>query len=339
MTLYFLPFIYMKKSPISSTADFEKDGVQHGYLKLPHSHDDSAWGSIVIPITVAKNGKGPTILFTGANHGDEYEGPIALFDLANQIKTDEISGRVIIIPGMNYPAFKAGKRTSPIDGGNMNRVFPGNPEGTFTEKIADYFNRTLLPLADYVVDFHSGGKTLDFLPFCCAHVLDDKEQQKKCIAAMKAFNAPHSVMLLEIDAVNMYDTAAENMGKVFISTELGGGGSTTAYTVEIAKKGIRNILRHAGITKGELEVDETLNLDMPDDSCYIFSESTGLVEHCVDLGDKVQAGQLVAKVHNIERTGSAPDEYHAKIDGIFTGKHFPGLVVNGDFLGVIAVPI
>jgi N-alpha-acetyl-L-2,4-diaminobutyrate deacetylase len=88
-----------------------------------------------------------------------------------------------------------------------------------------------------------------------------------------------------------------------------------------------------------LEVDETLNLDMPDDSCYIFSESTGLVEHCVDLGDEVQAGQLVAKVHNIERTGSPPDEYHAKIDGIFTGKHFPGLVVNGDFLGVIAVPI
>ena len=88
-----------------------------------------------------------------------------------------------------------------------------------------------------------------------------------------------------------------------------------------------------------MEVDKTLNLDMPDDSCYIFSESTGLVEHCVDLGDKVQAGQLVAKVHNIERTGSPPDEYCAKIDGIFTGKHFPGLVVNGDFLGVIAVPI
>ncbi|MDP6909733.1 MAG: succinylglutamate desuccinylase/aspartoacylase family protein, partial [Flavobacteriales bacterium] len=49
----------------------------------------------------------------------EYEGPIALFDLANQIKAEEISGRVIIVPGMNYPAFRAGKRTSPIDGGNM----------------------------------------------------------------------------------------------------------------------------------------------------------------------------------------------------------------------------
>jgi N-alpha-acetyl-L-2,4-diaminobutyrate deacetylase len=324
----------MIDSPISATVDFEKDGIQHGFLKLPHSHDASAWGSIVIPITVAKNGKGPTILFTGANHGDEYEGPVALFDLANQIKAEDISGRVIIIPGMNYPAFQAGKRTSPIDGGNMNRVFPGNPEGTFTEKIADYFSRTLLPLADYVLDFHSGGKTLDFLPFCCAHVLE-----AKCIAAMKAFNAPHSVMLLEIDATNMYDTAAENMGKVFISTELAGGGTTSAYTVAIAKKGIRNILRHAGITKGEMEVDETLSLDMPDERCYVFSETSGLVEHCVDLGDEVKKGQLVAKVHNIERTGTNPVEYFAGIDGVYTGRHFPGLVANGDFLGVIAVPV
>jgi N-alpha-acetyl-L-2,4-diaminobutyrate deacetylase len=329
----------MKDTPITSTVDFDKDGVQHGFLKLPYSHDASAWGSIVIPITVAKNGEGPTILFTGANHGDEYEGPIALFDLANNIKAEDLSGRVIIVPGMNYPAFQAGKRTSPIDGGNMNRVFPGNPEGNFTEKIADYFNRTLLPLADYVLDFHSGGKTLDFLPFCCAHVLDDKEQQARCIAAMKAFNAPHSVMLLEIDAVNMYDTAAEKMGKVFISTELAGGGSTTAYTVGIAKKGIRNILRHAGITEGELEVSETVNLDMPDQRCYVFSETSGLVEHCVDLGDEVKTGQLVAKIHNIERTGTDPEEYYAEIDGIYTGRHFPGLVVNGDFLGVIAVPM
>ena len=162
------------KSPIF--ADVSITG--RPYLKSNSFALDWARKSIVIPISVAKNGKGPTVLFTGANHGDEYEGPVALFDLANHINAEEISGRVIIIPGMNYPAFKAGKRTSPIDGGNMNRVFPGNPEGTFTEKIADYFNRTLLPMADYVVDFHSGGKTLDFLPFCCAHVLDDKKQQR-----------------------------------------------------------------------------------------------------------------------------------------------------------------
>ena len=47
----------MKDTPITSTVDFNKDGVQHGFLKLPHSHDASAWGSIVIPITVAKMAK------------------------------------------------------------------------------------------------------------------------------------------------------------------------------------------------------------------------------------------------------------------------------------------
>lgn len=327
------------KNPISATVDFDKNGVQHGFLKLPHSHDDSAWGSMMIPITVAQNGEGPTILLTGANHGDEYEGPIALYDLAQSINADDLSGRVIIVPGMNYPAFRAGKRTSPIDGGNMNRVFPGNPAGTLTEKIADYFQRTLLPMADYVVDFHSGGKTLDFLPFCCAHVLDDEAQQARCIAAMQAFNAPHSMMLLEIEAASMYDTAAENQGKTFISTELAGGGTATAETIAIAKKGIRNILRHAGITQGELEVDDTINLDMPDENCFVFSESEGLLELCVDLGAMVKAGDLLARVHDMKRTGQVPTDYHAKIDGMFSGRHFPGQIAMGDFLGVIAVPM
>ncbi len=165
----------MKASPLTSTVDFEKEGVQHGYLKAPYSGDDSAWGAVMTPITVIKNGEGPTALLTGGNHGDEYEGPIALWSLTRDLHPESINGRVIIIPAMNYPAFKAGKRTSSIDGGNMNRAFPGKPDGTITEITADYFNRVLLPLSDYVLDIHSGGKTLDFVPFAAAHILEDKE--------------------------------------------------------------------------------------------------------------------------------------------------------------------
>ncbi|MBP1888416.1 putative deacylase, partial [Ensifer mexicanus] len=132
---------HLRPSPISATVDFEAEGVQHGFLRLPYSRDDSAWGSVMIPITVIKNGEGPTALLTGGNHGDEYEGPIALFDLARTLGPDAMTGRVIIVPAMNYPAFTAGTRTSPIDKGNMNRSFPGRPDGTVTEKIADYFQR------------------------------------------------------------------------------------------------------------------------------------------------------------------------------------------------------
>ncbi len=328
----------MRDNPIASTVDFDAEGVHHGHLKLPWSHDESAWGAIMIPITVARNGDGPTAILTGGNHGDEYEGPTALLDLASRIEATEVQGRVIIVPMMNYPAFQAGRRTSPIDKGNLNRLFPGKPDGTVTEKIADYFQRTLLPMSDYVLDIHSGGRTLDFVPFAAAHVLEDKRQQEACVAAMRAFNAPYSTMLLELDSVGMYDSAAEEMGKVFVSTELGGGGSTTRRSVEIARRGVRNFLIHTGIMAGEPTREATVDIDMPDARCYVTSYSSGLVEFLVDLGEPVKEGDVVARVHDTTRTGSAPAAYRANIDGILVGRHFPGTTRMGDSLAVIGVP-
>ena len=329
----------MSQSPVLATVDFDAEGVQHGYLKVPYSGDDSGWGAVMIPLTVVKNDVGPTVIFTGANHGDEYEGPIALWWLSNELKSKDIRGRVIIVPAMNYPAFKAGKRTSSIDGGNMNRAFPGRPDGTITEIIADYFNRVLLPMADYVVDLHSGGKTLDFVPFACAHVLEDKHQQARCIAAMEAFNAPYSLMLLELDSAKMYDTAAEKMGKVFIGTELGGGGSASATTVAIAKRGILNLLKHAGILSGEPERGPSISLVTPDHRSFVTSEHSGLLEMCVDLGAEVKNGEVIALVHDIERTGTQPVEYKATIDGVLAGRHYPSLTQPGDNLAVIAIRV
>ncbi|MFA9419935.1 MAG: N(2)-acetyl-L-2,4-diaminobutanoate deacetylase DoeB [Gammaproteobacteria bacterium] len=325
-------------NPISATIDFEKDGLQHGFLQVPHSRNDSAWGSLMIPITVAKNGSGPTALFTGANHGEEYEGPIALNDLCNRIDIDKIEGRVIVIPAMNYPAYLAATRVSPIDNLNMNRIFPGKAKGSITQVIADYFSTALLPMSDYVLDIHSGGKTLEFLPFAAYHELDDKNQQARCEAATRAFAAPWFVSLVEIDAGGMYDTQAESMGKVFVSTELGGGGTSSPYTVAIAKRGVHNLLVHAGILQERaIEADEpVVQLDMQQDNAYLFSEHNGLLEPCVALGDPVTRGDLIARVYSTERCGVPPVEYHAGSNGIIMGRHFPSLIKIGDFMNVIA---
>lgn len=327
----------MKPSPITPTVNFEKDGVQHGFLRLPYSRNDSAWGSIMIPITVAKNGNGPTALLTGANHGEEYEGPVALMELAHAIKAEDLSGRVIIVPAMNYPAFRAATRTSPIDRGNMNRSFPGRPDGTVTEKIADYFQRVLVPMANVVVDIHAGGKTLDFIPYAAVHRLPDPAQEARCVAAMAAFSAPYSMMMLEIDTVGMYDNAVEDMGKVFVTTELGGGGSSTARSNAIAKRGIRNVLMHAGIMSGTMDSGPSIMLDMPSNDCFTFSEHDGLFEICVDLGETVRKGDVIAKVWPAERTGEPPQAYAAKMDGLVTARHFPGLIKMGDCMIVLTV--
>jgi N-alpha-acetyl-L-2,4-diaminobutyrate deacetylase len=325
-------------NPISASVDFDKDGVQHGFLKLPYSRNDSAWGAIMIPITVVRNGDGPCALLTGANHGEEYEGTLALNDLANRLKSDEIQGRVIIIPAMNYPAFLAATRVSPIDHLNMNRIFPGHAKGTVTQQIADYFSTLLLPMADYVLDIHSGGKTLEFLPFAAYHELENKEQQARCEAATQAFGAPYHLSLVEIDAAGMYDTQAESMGKVFVSTELGGGGTTTPRTVNIAKRGVHNLLVHAGILKSDPQASPEVNikLDMQQDNAYVFSEHNGLLEPCVDLGDTVSSGDLLARVYSTERCGADTVEYCARSDGIILGRHFPSIIKIGDFMNVIA---
>jgi N-alpha-acetyl-L-2,4-diaminobutyrate deacetylase len=334
-----MPAPELRPSPIVPTVDFDRDGVQHGHLRLPYSRDDSAWGSVMIPIAVIRNGKGPTALLTGANHGDEYEGPLALFDLARTLEAREVSGAVIIVPAMNYPAFRAGTRTSPIDKGNLNRSFPGRPDGTVTEKIADYFQRELLPRSDIVLDFHSGGKTLDFLPFCAAHIRPDKVLEAKGFAAVEAFSAPHSVKMLEIDAVGMFDTAAEDMEKLFITTELGGGGTSRAETVRIARRGVLNVLRHMGIVSGAVEMHPTRWLDMPSGDCFCFAEDDGMIETLVDLGEPVQAGAIIARIHAIGRTGLAPQDIRAKMSGILVARHFPGLVKAGDCATVIAVEV
>ncbi|MFM0205102.1 N(2)-acetyl-L-2,4-diaminobutanoate deacetylase DoeB [Paraburkholderia fungorum] len=334
----------MRASPIQPTVDFNADGEQHGFLKLPHSHDMSAWGAEMIPVTVVRNGEGPTALLTGGNHGDEYEGPIALSKLAATLKAKDVKGRVIIVPFMNFPAFRAGSRTSPIDRGNLNRSFPGKPDGTITEKIADYFQRYLLPLADYVLDLHAGGRTLDFVPFAAIHLLPDAGQQARCEAAMQAFGAPYSMRMLELDSVGLYDTAVEEAGKVFVSTELGGGGTATVQSVAVAERGVRGFLQHADILRQDEAARQTRNdtprtttlLDMPDGTCFTTSEHDGLLELCKDLGETVESGDVIARIHDASRTGVAPLEYRARRAGLLAARHFPGLVRIGDTVAVVA---
>lgn len=327
-----------RQSPMSPTVDFSADGVQHGFLNLPISVDDSAWGAVMVPVTVVKNGEGPTALLTAGNHGDEYEGITALLKLANTLKAEDVTGRVIIVPCFNTPAVTAGKRTSGLGGGNLNRCFPGDPDGSATEQIADYFTREMVPMADVVLDLHSGGRTLDILPYAASHVLDNKEQQAAALTSAKTFGAPYAMIMFELDATHLFDTVCENQGKVFVTTELGGGGTSTPESIRIAERGVRNFLTHHGLIEGEPEPPQApqVYLDMPDASCYVQSEHSGLLELLVALGDEVTKGQPIARIYDVTRTGSAPVDYHAERDGILMARRAPALAHIGDTIAVIA---
>ncbi len=189
--------------------DFDKAGKQFGYLRVPNSSDDFAWGAVAIPVVVIKNGRGPTLLLTAGTHGDEYEGQIVLHDLARQLDPAEVQGRVIVLPAHHFPACLAGTRTSPIDGRDINRTFPGDVRGSFAQILSHYVTNFLLPIVDAVMDLHSGGRSLDCMPCTMSHILDDAAVTARTVAFAKAFGAPMHIMSKEVDGSGTFQNACE----------------------------------------------------------------------------------------------------------------------------------
>ncbi len=328
----------MTDSKISANVDFEAEGKQVGWLTIPHSRNESGWGSMHMPVSVIRNGRGPTVVLTGGNHGDEYEGQIALMKLVRSLDPGVVRGRVIVIPHLNYPAMRVNARLSPIDGGNMNRVFPGKRDGTITQMIAHYVTTAVLPLADAVIDIHSGGRSMYFEPSAIMHKLDDKAMYDKTMVAMKAFGAPVGLVLTELDSAGMLDSAVEDAGKLFLSTELGGGQFTSPRTVEIAETGVANVLKHLGVLEGEPVARESRIMETPD-GAYVICRDHGIVEPQVDVGAMVDVGQPIAQVHDYDNPERESAVYRAGIAGMLLIRHLPGIITRGDCLGVIATDL
>lgn len=329
-------------SRISTDVDYERTGKQWGHLHVPNSTNESAYGTLLIPICVIKHGKGPTLLMTGGVHGDEYEGPLAIMKLARRLHHEDIQGRLILIPGLNLPAFAAGVRLSPIDGKNLNRAFPGKRDGTITEAIAHYVMHKLFPLADAVVDLHSGGSTLDYIPTVIMHVTDDKARDDASVAMQRAFGAPIALANRELDDVGLLETTAEKIGKPVMAAELGGDGRVSKAALEIAETGVDNLLVHLGIAKGRIVTPEergrkpTRYMEIPDLGCYVMAPANGVFEPFHELGEEVKPGAPIGQIHSQYHPDQPPVPIAAKSGGTVICIRPVGHVGMGDCLFVLA---
>ncbi|TIW89488.1 MAG: N-alpha-acetyl diaminobutyric acid deacetylase DoeB, partial [Mesorhizobium sp.] len=100
-----------------------------------------------------------------------------------------------------------------------------------------------------------------------------------------------------------------------------------------------NVLRHTGIVAGAVETRKTQWLDMPSGDCFCFAEDDGMIETMIDLGEPVEEGAVLARIHSTGRTGVAPREIRAKMSGMLAARHFPGLVKAGDCAAVVAMKV
>jgi uncharacterized protein len=326
------------KSRIWSDVDFDKNGKQISWLRLPYSSNISAYGWLPIPITIIKNGKGPTVLLTAGNHGDEYEGQVTLAKLIRAVQPSQVKGRLIIIPALNTPAALAGLRCSPIDDLNLNRSFPGNRDGSPTQMIAHYVESVLLPMSDYSIDLHSGGRTLMYIPSVLIRRTGDKKRDAKQLEILKAFGGPLGFIIAGPAENRGLGAAAERNGVISLGSELGGGGTVGVEALRVAERGVRNVLGLIGVMappKGKSAPTERITVVGGPDY-YVYATERGLFEPYVDLGAMVKKNQLFGAIHFVDNPARAPVQVRFAHDGMLICKRFPGPTERGDCLAHLA---
>ncbi|MBF9232818.1 succinylglutamate desuccinylase/aspartoacylase family protein [Microvirga alba] len=329
------------KSRIRCGIDFDKAGRQAGYLRAPLSRNTSGWGTVEIPVVCVKNGSGPTVLLTGGVHGDEYEGLIAVSRLARTLDPATIQGRVIMLPAINVPAILNDTRLSPVDGRDLNRCFPGNPKGTFSEMLAHFIDAVVLPHVDISIDVHTAGHSMESALSTNMHYASDPAMRKRTMEAAAAFGAPFNVVFWGVDEGATLTSSVERRGILSLGTELGGWGRVNVEGVRIGERGLTNTLKHFGLMDGCTETSQrdgsaqTRHMMVRDQDCYLFSPSAGLFEPRHLAGETVEAGQSAGFLHFVEDVDRPAVELFYARSGVLWMASGPGRVQRGDAVAVV----
>jgi len=329
---------------VACTIDLAAPGKQIGRLQFPRISNTAGWGYSFVPIATIANGEGPTVLVSGGNHGDEYEGQVAALRLIDELDPAQVSGRIIVVPVISKEASWANTRLWP-SGANFNRSFPGSPEGTANQQLADYFTRILFPAADVVIDMHSGGRTAWFLPCSHMHVVESPVQRKAMLEGMLAWNSDFHFLYVDVNGNGLLPVEAENQGKTVITTELGGGGRVPAPIHRLAWSGLTNVLRHVGVLEGEVQtraslgLPEAVILDGRDDDNMVITEETGIWEGMLEPGDPVGEGDPVGRLWFPDTPSRSPEFLRAPRDGVVAVVRAIPVAEAGDSVFVLGQPI
>jgi len=333
-------------SRVWTDVDLDAVGRFEGYFRVPHSTHESGYGWIPIPFVSLKSGDdGPQVLLMAGNHGDEYEGQVMLRKLIRSLDLADVKGQIIILPAANFPAVRAGRRTSPIDSGNMNRMFPGDPDGSPSQVIAHFIETELIARVEYVFDFHSGGFSSEYLPL--AHVIDDGnlERSRRAREILEVFAMPISVIVEGLGsggAGGRLFGACQRAGDVVhMSTELGGGGTVSLDSLVHAERGLARLLHHVGAIRRPL-TDEvapaTTFYRRPPARDFIYALQTGIFEPYVKLGEQVSAGQPAGAIHDLTAPWREPLQVCFNDTGMVLSRRVPARVEIGDYLFNLGMP-
>ena len=241
-------------------------------------------------------GEGPTLVVTAGVHAAEYASIAAALELGRSLDPASLSGRVIVVPVLDMPAFTARSiYVCPLDGKNPNRVFPGNANGSASEQIAHWVFRNVMSQANYYVDMHGGDLIEALVPFTIFYRSGDKRVDEASLEMARAFGIQ---FLVCSETPGSTFCAASVAGIPSILTEAGGQGIWTAGDVRCHTNGLNRLMRHLKMIPGN--APETVPTTLLERFLWLRSEHEGFWYPATAVNDRVKAGQNLGVIRDCE---------------------------------------
>ncbi len=256
-------------------------------------------GEFQLPATILHGEQpGKTVLITAGIHAEEYVGIQSALELSEMLKVQKIAGTVVIVKVVNRKAFELRSGSdSHEDGKNLNRVFPGSKEGTWSERLAYAIEKELLSIADYYIDLHSGDSYEQLTPYVYYAGAAAKEVVEQSREMAQQADVPYMVGS-NVAMGGCYNYAA-SLGIPSILLERGQMGGWTKEESHSTRRDVRNILCHLGIYQGEKDYRNYYPLEVKD-LCYQAANEQGLWYPCKKPGDMIQQGDILGVVKDYE---------------------------------------
>ena len=256
-------------------------------------------GEFQLPATILHGEQpGKTVLITAGIHAEEYVGIQSALELSEMLKVQKIAGTVVIVKVVNRKAFELRSGSdSHEDGKNLNRVFPGSKEGTWSERLAYAIEKELLSIADYYIDLHSGDSYEQLTPYVYYAGAAAKEVVEQSREMAQQADVPYMVGS-NVAMGGCYNYAA-SLGIPSILLERGQMGGWTKEESHSTRRDVHNILCHLGIYQGEKDYRNYYPLEVKD-LCYQAANEQGLWYPCKKPGDMIQQGDILGVIKDYE---------------------------------------
>jgi N-alpha-acetyl-L-2,4-diaminobutyrate deacetylase len=326
--------------------DLDSAGRRDYWVALEH---DSIWGDHLMPLTVfvgRESEQGRGLVAFGSNHGNEYEGPMAIKRLLQEINLADVVGRIILIPVLNMAAFQAGTRESTADDGvNLNRAFVEGAGKSpalagITHRIAAFVRDFIWPRVHVVLDLHSGGDVARFALCANFHPLADPAQSRLIEETARWFGTP-LLMIYQNQTPGLLPSEAERLGKITVGTELGWGRAVNPEGVRYARQGVLAAAIHHGQLHGAIEpighhrAGTQRKAEMVDRSCFTVAPFAGHYESVRDCGEQVGEGDVIGYLHDFDHIDMPPWPVTAGVDGVIIAQAWAAPVMRGQHIAVV----